>query len=145
MMDPAAVRAGLAANLSTLAAPFLAYAAEPIAPEPPCGWPWPDEPFIDRDAMLKGVMCMHWKLVVLVQSGDNEHGVDQLDSYLVTAGEKSVWAAIESDRKSPNGALNGAASDVIVAGVRRFDGNYIIAGNGYFAAEFLVTVYGTGN
>jgi hypothetical protein len=138
------IRAGLKANLDTIAAPFFAYAAEPNAPEPPCAWPWPDDPFIDRESMHMGVMCTHWKIVVLVAAGDNEHGIDQLDSYLVTSGEKSVWAAIESDRRAPQGALNGAASDVIVAQVRRWDGNYIVGGNGYFAAELAVTVYGTG-
>lgn len=140
-MDPAAIRAGFKANLDTIAAPFFAYAAEPNSPEPPCAWPWPDDPFVDRDSMHMGVICTHWKIVVLVAAGDNEHGVDQLDSFLTTSGESSVWAAIESDKRAPNGALNGAADDVTVVEIRRFDGNYIIGGNGYFAAELSVTVY----
>ncbi len=138
-MNPADIRAGLKANLTTLAAPFFAYAAEPSDPEPPCGWPWPDDPFIDRDSMQKGVMCFHYKIVVLVSSADNEHGIEQLDSYLVTSGETSVWSAIESDM-----GLGNACSNATVAQVRRYDGNYIVGGNGYFAAEFFVTVYGTG-
>lgn len=140
-VDPAAIRAGFKTNLDTIAAPFFAYAAEPNAPEPPCAWPWPDDPFIDREAMHKGVMCSHWKIVVLVAGADNEHGVDQLDSYLTTSGEKSVWAAIESDKKAPNGALGGAADDVTVVQTRRWDGNYIVSGDGYFAAELSVDVY----
>ncbi len=143
-MDPAAIRQGLQANLATISAPFFAYAAEPNNPKPPCAWPWPDQPFIDRESMQKGIVCTHWKIVVLVAAADNEYGVDTLDSYLVTSGEKSVWSAIESDRRSPQGALNGAAADVILQRVDRFDGNYIIGGNSYFAAELYVTVYGTG-
>ncbi len=135
-MEPAAIRAGFKTNLESIGAPFLAYAAEPNNPEPPCAWPWPDDPFIDRDAMHMGVICSHWKIVVLVASADNEFGIDQLDSYLVTSGDGSVWEAIESD-----GSLGGAADDTKVVQTRRWDGNYIIGGNGYFAAELAVTVY----
>lgn len=138
-MNPADIRAGLQANLSTIGAPFHTYAAEPNAPEPPCAWPWPDDPFIDRDSMHKGVMCIHYKVVVLVSAADNEFGIDQLDSYLVTSGGDSVWDAIESDQ-----TLGGSCSNAIVAQVLRYDGNYIVGGNGYYAAEFFVTVYGTG-
>ena len=138
------IRAGLKSNLDTIAGPFLAYIAAPSAPKPPCAWPWPDDPFIDRESMQMGIMCTHWKVVVLVASADSDHGIDELDSYLITTGEKSVWRAIESDRRAPNGALNGAASDVLVKEVRRWDGNYIVGGNPYFAAEISVTVYGTG-
>ncbi len=138
-MDPAAIREGLQANLGNIGAPFLAYAAEPNNPEPPCAWPWPDDPFIDREAMHKGVICFHYKVTLLVSSADTEHGIDTLDSYLVTSGGDSVWDAIESDR-----TLNGAVSDVSVAQIRRYDGNYLVGDNSYFAAEFFVTIYGTG-
>jgi len=137
-MDPAALRAGLAANLQTIAAPFHAYETAPNSPEPPCAWMWADDPFIERDSMHMGIICCNYKIVVCVQAGDNEAGLNQLDSYLMTSGEKSVWRAIESDKRAPQGALNGAADDVSVVEVKRFDGNYIIGGNGYFAAEFSV-------
>ncbi len=135
-MEPAAIREGFKANLETIGAPFLAYAAEPSNPEPPCAWPWPDDPFIDREAMHKGVICSHWRIVVLVASGDSDFGIDQLDSYLVTSGDGSVWEAIESER-----TLGGTADDVTVVQTRRWDGDYIVGGNGYFAAELTVTVY----
>lgn len=144
MTDPAAIRVGLKANLDTLGPPFFAYAAEPSNPKPPCAWPWPDEPFIERDSMQKGVICSHWKIVVLVAAADTEFGVDQLDSYLVTSNDNSVWDAIESDRRAPGGALGGAADDVIVDRVNRYDGNYVVGGNSYFAAEIYITVYGRG-
>lgn len=138
MMDPAEIRVGLGDNLRSIDG-LLVYDAEPASPKPPCAWPWPDEPFIEREAMHKGVLCMHYKIAVLVAAADTEYGIEQLDSYLVTSGAGSVWAAIESDQ-----SLGGAASDAIVQEVRRWDGNYIVAGNAYFAAELLVTVYGTG-
>lgn len=89
--------------------------------------------------MHKGVIETHWTVVVLVAAADADKGQTQLDTFLVTSGSGSVWSGIENDV-----TLAGAASDCKVVEVRRYDGNYLVAGNSYFAAEIDVIVLGTG-
>jgi hypothetical protein len=138
-MDPGAVRSGLKTNLLTVAGLPRAYDTEPSNPVPPCAVCWPRQPFIERDSMRKGYFTQNWTVIVIVAAFDNDKGQNQLDSFLVTSGTGSVWTGIEVDK-----TLAGAAEDVSVVEIRRYDGNYIVHGNQFFAAEIDVMVLGKG-
>lgn len=137
-VDPAKIRTGLAANLATISG-LRSDAAAPDSPLVPHAWPWADQPFMERETMANGYVRSHWVVTCLVAAGESNDGIRQLDAYLNTSGAKSLWAAIESDKK-----LGGAATDCWVHEIHRFDGNYIVAGNNYFAALVSITAIGTG-
>ncbi len=135
---PATIREGLAQNLGSIPG-LTAYDTEPDVPKVPCAWPWPQSDFINRETMHTGILRTEWTVSLLVAAADTGKAQNELDVYLTSTSGMSVMRAIETDQ-----TLGGAASNCIWKVVRRYDGNYVMGGNNYFAAEIDVTVYGTG-
>ncbi len=137
--DLATIRGGLAQNLSTIPG-LTAYDIEPDVPKVPCAWPWPQTDFINRESMHVGILRTEWTVTLLVAAADTGKAQNELDVYLTSlSGGSSLIRAVEVDK-----TLGGAASDCLWKVVRRYDGNYVMGGSNYFAAEIDVTVYGTG-
>lgn len=103
------IRAGIAANLSTL--PGLQTSPHALAnPTPPCAQVAADDPLINYDETMQRGIDTYRLLVELFVALVTDKGAQiKLDEYLDSAGASSIKAAIESDR-----SLGGAAMDLHV-------------------------------
>lgn len=120
-LDLAAVRAGLAANVSAIAeltvSPYYDATATNV---PPFAIVRPNpEVLIDyHEAMQDGLEIAHMLVEVYagaVGSGGDVAAQQRLDQYVASSGASSVREAIESDRQ-----LGGASSDLVVTACRSY-------------------------
>jgi hypothetical protein len=108
-----AIRAGLAANLSSRIKGTQVSAYWLANPTPPCLEVFPDsvEGTQYHQAMVNGLH--RWNLAVrgMVQNNEAESAQRTLDKWLADTGADSVFAALESDT-----TLGGAAGGLVVRG-----------------------------
>jgi hypothetical protein len=109
MADLAAIRTGLAANLSTI--PDIQVSAYVLSnPTPPCAVVFAGPTDFDT-SFGRGLDNLVFMVRVLVAAVSDISAVVNLDPYMAGSGARSVKAAIETDK-----TLGGACSDLRVVG-----------------------------
>jgi hypothetical protein len=133
MADLAAIRAGLAANLSTI--PDLQVLPQMISnPTPPCVIVFAGPTEFDK-AMGRGLDSIVFMVRILVPSPSDIDAVVNLDPYLAGSGAQSIKAAIETDT-----TLSGACGGLQVT---RHEGEQVVVREGQppaLGAEFRVEI-----
>lgn len=131
MADPADIRAGLAANLSTVSDNCTGYLLDTVTP--PAFEIEPDDTDYDQ-AFNRGLDIQRWIVRGLVGTVSNLGAQKLLDQWRNT----DVKDALETDR-----TLGGAVQNLQVTSATR-PRQYTFGSLSYLGAEWNVTVYVTG-
>ncbi len=132
-MSIAAIRSGLASNLSTIRG-LRVSSDMPDQANPPMAVI--NLQTVNYDgAFAGGLVTYNFQVTVIVGRASEREAQRRLDAY-ITPTTGSIKNAVESDR-----TLAGAAYDVRVVDMSNL-GSILIADQNYLAAEFTVVVYG---
>lgn len=130
-MDPAAVRAGLAAKLATVFERVHDNAPDSV--NPPCAIiRLNPETAVRYKRTLTGTVELDFIITVVVSSAWTRTGQDALDAYMATSGASSVLAALES-------IVSGVTDYAIVVEARNY-GTVTVGTSQFFGVDFAVEV-----
>lgn len=130
-----AIRAALAAYLSSSISGLRATANRPLQVNPPMAVIMPIQgSFARYSVTLDGETDYTLRAILLVAPADSTAGEDLLDPYIAASGPQSIWAAVQADP-----TLGGAVS---FAAVTEASGYGLMNMNGidYLACHFIVNI-----